>query len=272
MAWPWLDDAERLRSAATVEARLADAAIDSVSVIWAAGRSGMGSDEAQMQQETTLFSEVLSLAERHAASHNRDTHVHLMSSAGGLFEGRRHVDNETVPRPARPYGLGKLRQENLLLEAAARTRHLTAHIYRPSTVYGFHAGARMGLIPVLVLNALAGRTSVIAGRYDTIRDYVAADDIGRFVASEITDPSAAGTTPMLLASGRPAPIGEIVAEIEQILGTRLLLRYDPRPSNGVHMSYRKSAIPAKLAPTDFRTGICRVALKARAHAFYIPRL
>jgi hypothetical protein len=77
----------------------------------------------------------------------------------------------------------------------------------------------------------------------------------------------AAATPFLLASGRPAPLGEIVAETESLLGTRLYLRYDPRPSNSANMSFRPSAIPAELKPVDIRSGIRRVAQAVRSHAF-----
>jgi UDP-glucose 4-epimerase len=267
--WPWDEAAGRKLSAQAVEQDLAAARPALVSLVWAAGRSGMGSDDAFMRTETNLVAEVLDLAGRLADSVGT-VHVHLVSSAGGLFDGTCHVGTDSVPNPTRPYGVWKLKQEALLADAAARTPGLRVHVYRPSTVYGFRPGARRGLIPVLVMNGLAGRTSVIAGRADTIRDYVAADDVGRFIAGRILSEAEPTGQPMLLASGRPAPIGEIVAETEQVLGLRLLLRYEPHPSNGGNMSFRRSAIPAELAPVDIRSGIRRVAQTVRTHAFQLP--
>lgn len=267
--WPWDDAARRSLCAQAIEGELSAARPALVSVVWAAGRSGMGSDDDAMRTETSIVAEVLGLAER-LVDTTGAVHVHQVSSAGGLFDGTCHVGRDSVAIPTRPYGVWKLQQEVLLADAAARTPGLRPHVYRPSTVYGFRPGARRGLIPVLVINGLAGRTSVIAGRADTVRDYIGADVVGRFIAGRVLCEAEPTGHPMLLASGRPAPIGEIVAEIEQVLGVRLLLRYEPHPSNGGNMSFRRSAIPAELAPVDIRSGIRRVAQTVKTHAFQLP--
>lgn len=269
--WPWADAERRRQSAAALRSALPpeqQAVISPalISMVWAAGRSGMGSTEDDMRRETALVAEIVTLASELAAS-GAEVHVHLISSAGGLFDGRCHVGTDTVPTPVRPYGIGKLEQERLLLKAAADVPALHPHIYRPTTVYGFQAGARMGLIPVLILNGLAGRTSTIVGRADTIRDYIATEDVARFIADRVLRLAEPGPLPFLLASGRPAPLGEIVAETEALLGTRLHLRYDPRPSNSANMSFRPSALPPGLQPVDIRSGIRRVAQTVRSHAF-----
>lgn len=265
--WPWADADGRRRSADELRAALAATPPAAVSLVWAAGRSGMGSSTEDMHRETALVAEIVDLARALASPQGPAVHLHLISSAGGLFDGHTHVGAETEPAPQRPYGIGKLAQERLLASAAAATPGLSAHIYRPATVYGFQAGGRMGLIPVLILNGLSGRTSTIIGRADTIRDYVAAEDVARFLADRVQQLAPAAATPFLLASGRPAPLGEIVAETESLLGTRLYLRYDPRPSNSANMSFRPSAIPAELKPVDIRSGIRRVAQAVRSHAF-----
>jgi UDP-glucose 4-epimerase len=267
LSWPWGDAQARLQTAGSLQAQLLSQGPAAISLVWAAGRSGMGSTEADMQRETALVGELVDLARAFATRDGLPVHVHLISSAGGLFDGRTHVGADTVPTPERPYGLGKLAQEQMLTDAAAAAPGLSAHIYRPTTVYGFQAGARMGLIPVLILNGLAGRTSTIIGRADTIRDYVATEDVARFLAGRVLQLAPPPPAPLLLASGRPAPLGEIVAETESLLGTRLYLRYDPRPSNSANMSFRPSAIPAGLQPVDIRSGIRRVAQAVRAHAF-----
>lgn len=266
LPWPWADTEGRRRAADALRASLAAGRPAAISLIWAAGRSGMASSTDDMARETRLVGELLDLAGA-LASADTPVHVHLISSAGGLYDGHTHVGADTRPAPERPYGQGKLGQEELLAAAAAATPGLSAHIYRPTTVYGFQAGARMGLIPVLILNGLSGRTSTIIGRADTIRDYVATEDVARFIASRVQQLAPSSPTPFLLASGRPAPLGEIVAETESLLGTRLYLRYDPRPSNSANMSFRPSACPPDLRPVDIRSGIRRVAQAVRCHAF-----
>lgn len=267
--WPWADADGRHRTAIQIQQSLGATTPAAISLIWAAGRSGMGSSTDDMARETALVTELLDMAVTLATA-GTPVHVHLISSAGGLFDGHTHVGADTAPAPERPYGQGKQAQEQLLAAAAAATPALHAHVYRPTTVYGFQAGARMGLIPVLILNGLAGRTSTIIGRADTLRDYVATEDVARFLADRVQQLAPASASPFLLASGRPAPLGEIVAETERLLGTRLYLRYDPRPSNSANMSFRPSAIPPELRPVDIRTGIRRVAQAVRTHAFGLP--
>lgn len=265
--WPWADADGRRRTATQLRQSLGADRPAAVSLIWAAGRSGMGSTTEDMARETALVGELICLASVLASTGDTPVHMHLISSAGGLFDGHTHVGADTSPAPERPYGHGKLAQEQLLAAAAAAHPGLSAHVYRPTTVYGFQAGARMGLIPVLILNGLAGRTSTIIGRADTLRDYVATEDVARFLGGRVQQLAPPPSAPLLLASGRPAPLGEIVAETERLLGTRLYLRYDPRPSNSANMSFRPSAIPADLRPVDIRSGIRRVAQAVRTHAF-----
>jgi UDP-glucose 4-epimerase len=265
--WPWADANGRCRMATLLHQSLDADCPAAVSLIWAAGRSGMGSTTEDMARETALVVELIEFATALASSSDAAVHMHLISSAGGLFDGHTHVGSDTQATPERPYGHGKLAQEQLLAAAAAAHPGLSTHVYRPTTVYGFQAGARMGLIPVLILNGLAGRTSTIIGRADTIRDYVATEDVARFVGGRVQQLASAPPSALLLASGRPTPLGEIVAETESLLGTRLYLRYDPRPSNSANMSFRPSATPTDLRPVDLRSGIRRVAQAVRTHAY-----
>src|ERR1700686_3561267 len=87
-----------------------------LSVLWTAGRAGFLSNDAETALELQSFSEVLAMAERLAGG-VPPTSFHLVSSAGGLFEGQRHVTLQSPPRPRRPYGYLKLRQEELLQAA-----------------------------------------------------------------------------------------------------------------------------------------------------------
>lgn len=237
-------------------------------VIWAAGRSGFASDSAQMQLETELFSEVLDLARTLEARFSDAQHVrHLFSSAGGLFEGQNFITATSQPNPLRPYGEGKLAQEALL---QAGVRHTRCRIYRPSSVYGASPGARLGLIGTLILNGLAGRTTSIFGRPDTLRDYVFADDIGRFVQQQISAPEPDPTKTFVLASGRPSPMFEIIARVEDILQSPLLLRYDTKPTNALHMSFRPATQPPGWRQTAQDTGIRLTEQRLRAAVLSNP--
>jgi UDP-glucose 4-epimerase len=222
-----------------------------------------------MARETGLLAEVLDLsgALRTRAPDARHA-VHLLSSAGGLFEGQTFCDAASLPAPLRPYGAGKLRQEALARALAPGTR---VEIYRPSSVYGVSRSGRVGLVTALIGNALRGATTRIVGHAGTLRDYVHAEDVGRFLAARVAAAEAPGPPAIhLLARGRPAAMTEVIAHVERALDARLRLQFDPAPGNARDMSFRPSALPAGWSQVDLGTGIAQVARRLRqdwaAHA------
>jgi UDP-glucose 4-epimerase len=226
-------------------------------IVWAAGKSGFGSKPKEADDELAAFCDVLSLTER-LRSHisNANMVFHHMSSAGGLFEGQRHVERGSIPTPQRPYGVAKLQQE-LLLET--RCQGVEKLIYRPSSVYGFAGnGVRLGLINALLQNMTRSNVSNIYGDADTIRDYILASDIGRFVAQRLTQQSR-GSDIFLLASGRPSSMLEIIKKVELASGRKLYLHFNAISSNSSHMSFGPNALPCGWHPTDLTTGIRETA-------------
>jgi UDP-glucose 4-epimerase len=143
--------------------------------------------------------------------------------------------------------------------AAQLAAGIIPYIYRPSSVYGFSGpGGRAGLVTTLIQNAMRYNPSRIFGRFDTIRDYVLAGDIGEFAAQRMDQP-AKQPEHFLLASGRPTSMYEVINTVSKVMGRRLYLKLDTEPSNASHISYRKSAFPTGWLPTDLETGIKRVA-------------
>jgi UDP-glucose 4-epimerase len=232
-------------------------------MVWAGGAGGFASDAAAMTRETALLGEILRFMEvLWEAAPGAARAAHAMSSAGGLFEGVTQVGADTPPAPRRAYGEGKLAQEEML---GALDPSVDARLYRPSSVYGFAGSARVGLVTALIGDALSGRTTRIVGNPSTLRDYVAAGDIGRFVAARLRAPGPRPARPYLLARGRSASMVEVIGHVEAALGLRLRLRYDPRPSNALDMSFRPSALPPGWAQRDLRTGVALTAMRMREH-------
>lgn len=228
-----------------------------VDVVWAAGRAGFGATMEELEPEIEAL--------RHIAEWSRalpsrlpatSLAFHLVSSAGGLFEGQRFVDSDAAPRPLRPYGVAKLRQEHIVQSLRA---DFPAHIYRPSSVYGFSGiGGRSGLLSVLIENAIKHSGSRIFGSLDTVRDYVFSTDVGRFIARRVEWP-VEGSQTYLLASGKPSSVSEIITMASRVVGRPLHLKLDLQPSNASHISYRASALPDDWQPIDLETGIRLVA-------------
>ena len=181
-----------------------------LSVVWTAGRAGFHSGDAETAAELQSFGEVLAMSERLAREYPQMS-FHLVSSAGGLFEGQRHVTSQSRPRPRRPYGHLKLRQEELLQAGTLLTRR----IYRVTTAYGYaRPRFRAGLVTTLILHGLLRTVTTITGMMDTLRDFVFAGDVGRFIAERLVGDAYDSAGVVLLARGPaqfcprgPAPCG-----------------------------------------------------------------
>jgi nucleoside-diphosphate-sugar epimerase len=228
-------------------------------LIWAAGRSGFDASDQQVAAEMTAYSEIVSFAARLQVSLPDAHHAfHLLSSAGGLFNGQRNVGRSSVPSATNPYGRAKLEQETQLHLALPNIQRL---VYRPSSVYGFSGpGTRLGLVSALIHNSIRHQTSRIFGNPHTIRDYVLNSDIGKFIRARLDDPDRRPET-YLLVSGKPTTIFEALQKISQVMGRRVYCRFENVRSNAADISFSPAALPRSWQPTDIKTGI---QLTARA--------
>ena len=257
--YDWRDPEERGRHWAAIRDSLPSTG--RIALVWTAGQGGFGSSAAEMAQETALVGELVKRAQELSLS-ARPVDFHLMSSAGGLFENQTHCDRNSTPAPLRPYGVGKLHQEQLLRQAAGLDR---CRIYRPSSVYGITRSRRVGLITALISNALRGRTTRIFGNPNTLRDYVLVEDIGNYLAQKILKPDhGPAVETLLLANGRSASIFEVIERIRERTDRPLLLQFDPHPANVSNMSFLPSALPTDWQATSLASGIARIATSLRS--------
>jgi nucleoside-diphosphate-sugar epimerase len=260
LPWRWHDASAHEAVAlerATSKALKANPGAD-LAVIWAAGRSGFASDAEIMAREAAALETVLASGRRVlAAAPGRQGSLHHVSSAGGLFEGQTACGPDAIPRPLRPYGSGKLVQEEMVTTALDFVRR---RIYRPSSVYGHVRGGRRGLIPVLMTAALRRVPARIVGELSTQRDYLHASDVGRYVAAMVLAPGPASLDISLLAQGRPASIFEILQLVEARIGLPLQLELDAMPDNARDTTFLRTALPSGFQPMPLTEGIARTAL------------
>ncbi len=259
MPWSWsslgINEAEDIEAAA--KAILTADTDAHFATIWSAGSSGFGTDKVGMNAELAAFEAVLTLSKKigRFVPDNQRSFIHT-SSAGGLFEGQIACGKMAQPAPLRPYGEGKLAQEQLVEHDESLGQR---YVLRPSSVYGYAASARRGLLAVLAAAALKRHTATIMGALTTQRDYIYAPDIGRFVANLVMNvvecPAAPKVQSMLLASGRPATIFEIINIIENRLDRPLLVKIDPKPDNARHNTFLTSALPTGFRPTSLHEGV-----------------
>ena len=219
--------------------------------VWAAGSGGFSLTPRESASEHMAFRLVLRAAEADAMNRSFKAPFHLVSSAGGLYEGQRLIKRDTAPQPLREYGRLKLAQEADLLQCAA----LTSRIYRPTSVYGpISESGRQGLIPTLVSNGLSQTLTILVGDRQTLRDYVLVEDIGRFISGSIQNPTSGAVDPMILASGRPVTLDEIVSSVEQQLRRRVFVAVGP-PTNAQNITFHSDSSPPGFEATDLQTGI-----------------
>jgi UDP-glucose 4-epimerase len=226
-----------------------------INVVWSAGRGGFDLTAAAFADELASFRRVTDLAAALARRADARVAFHMLSSAGGLFEGQTGVAADSAPAPRRLYGSLKLAQEEHL---ASHPGEFERHVYRPSTVYGF-AGfeKRMGLIVRLIWDKIGNRVTEIFGSLQTTRDYLLVSDAARFIAARMADAPAGrrDCRTWILASGKPTTINEVIRVIDRVVPGRSYLLLRPTKANCDHNSFRPAALPPGLTPTDLETGI-----------------
>lgn len=234
-----------------------------LTLLWSAGTAGFDALASKTRLEMAIFQDGLDLA-RFAVRMLRPAkfEFHLISSAGGLFEGQRTVGKRSVPSPVRPYGEMKLSQERLL---RAEFDSRQAVVYRPSSVYGpMRQKKHQGLINNLISDALAGRESVLESRVMALRDYVCAFDIGDFIGKRIRSgigPDTPGQADFLV-SAKCSSIFEVVHKIERVLHTKLRYRFDPGFGNSRNITFSDELLPPGWRPAALDVGIRRFMVGA----------
>lgn len=231
-----------------------------IDVVWAAGKAGFGGSRDVFESEQESFNSVLELIHGNDLSDYALVRLHLISSAGGLFEGQRKVDGSSVINPLRPYGEAKVRIED---EVKKLNSSIVSHIYRPSSVYGYAGmNGRAGLVVAILNSVLRNTTARIYAQPDTLRDYVYVSDIGRFVAQTIafrTGPSQIH----FLASGKPTSTLEVIKLIERVMQRRISVQFELTADNTEPNTFQAAARPDHWNPTTLEVGVNITALKIR---------
>lgn len=264
----WTDAALQEQQLQALEARVAAGLEEDgktlLKVLWSAGRAGFPATEAETAVELESFRAVLGMTERLALRFpGARTGLYLLSSAGGLFEGQRHVDQDSRPEPRRPYGMLKLRQEELLLASAVP---MTKRIYRPTSVYGYlRPHQRVGLISTLILNGLRHQVSTITAWMSTLRDFVFVEDIARFISRLLLEDEAEGeVSTAVLAHAKPFSIFEIEKMVETVLGRKIYVSYSLEPSNREDITFSYAVVPPGWQSSDLGSNISRIYKEAVA--------
>lgn len=254
----WTDSRQQAQAFEAIETAChhPSSAPEKLAVVWSAGQADFYSDAEETRSELQTF---MTATEQLAALRHKLRpavfEFHLVSSAGGLFEGQTTVGPGSIPKARRPYGQLKLEQEQTLVRTF-EPGQLAFH--RPSSVYGpASRSVRKGLINNLVQNGRAGKTTVLDARLMALRDYVFAEDVGRYIARSIWTGATfrSENREHFLVSGRSASIYEVVRKIGRILNLDLRVRYDQDFGNHSNITFSRQVLPSNWKPTPLEIGI-----------------
>jgi UDP-glucose 4-epimerase len=215
-------------------------------VVWAAGESVVASSGEDTIAEFDALDALLDALD--GAPPAGDGAFFLTSSAGGVFAGSENppFDVDTDPNPISPYGLLKLRQERLV--AQRLTGRVPVVIGRFSNLYGpgQKTGKPQGLIPQLCLAIVRRKPLNLYVSMDTVRDYLFVDDAAA-MAWAVTLRALTDRTPqprtVLLGSGQPTTIAEVVATVQGVAHRRVPLAIGTDPSSS------RQAVDLRIVPT-----------------------
>lgn len=225
-------------------------------VIWSAGKAGFYANQKEIKQELDEFKSHLNFISQAAYSTGITINFTLFSSAGGLFEGQRLIETNTIPDPQRFYGNLKLNMEKALESYSFNL----VRIVRLTSVFGYILpNQRRGLIPTLIENGLKRRITSISGTFDTLRDYIFVEDIASFIIQDFSSKTMRPEGKIVhLSSEKPSSIGEIIHSVEKILKRKLFLQWNPKPTNPAHISYRSQSISDKFKMTPLPVAISKI--------------
>ncbi|MFZ4535406.1 NAD-dependent epimerase/dehydratase family protein [Propionivibrio sp.] len=190
-------------------------------IYWAAGVGTMGSTEEALAPETRALTLIIKLLEAEPRLMAAPGAIAFASSAGAIYAGSSDdiITENTDAEPTTAYAREKLRQEELVRSFALANDGTTALIARISTLYGLGqaTGKQQGLLSHIARSILRNKPVQIYVPYDTIRDYISADDAA---ASMVTTLRTTNERPHVLlkiiASEHPVTIAEIVSIFKRI--------------------------------------------------------
>jgi UDP-glucose 4-epimerase len=190
-------------------------------IYWAAGVGTMSSTEEELVLETRVLLKLLNLVESQPELVNTTGCFAFASSAGAIYAGSADdiITENTTIAPTTAYAHEKLRQENLLSSFANTNSMVTVFLARITTLYGpgQASGKRQGLLAEIARRILRNQPIKIYVPFDTIRDYIYADDgAAKIITATHAISGKKGIFIKIIASEQPTTIAEIISIFKRI--------------------------------------------------------
>lgn len=190
-------------------------AADRWEIYWAAGVGTMSSPADALACETRALALMLQRLEADPHLMAASGALVFASSAGAIYAGASDdiITENTPPAPTTAYAREKLRQEALVRSFALANGAVSALIARISTLYGpgQASGKQQGLLAHIARSILRNQPIQIYVPYDTIRDYIAADDVAAALAALRAARDKPRVLTKIIASEHPTTIAEILS-------------------------------------------------------------
>lgn len=190
-------------------------------IYWAAGVGTMSSTAEELKTESRILSRLLSLIESEQGLIIKGGCFTFASSAGAIYAGTTDaiIDENTPVAPTTAYAREKILQESLISAFVLHNPTMTALIARISTLYGpgQAIGKQQGLLALIARRILRNQPIQIYVPFDTIRDYIFADDAATSItATSNTISGKPGVFTKIIASEQPTTIAEIISTYRRI--------------------------------------------------------
>lgn len=190
-------------------------------VYWAAGVGTMSSSADCLSPETKALALLLHLLGADPSLKARAGTIAFASSAGAIYAGSEDeiVTEDSLSAPTTAYAVEKLRQEGLVRDFTAENRNTSALLARISTLYGTGqaCGKKQGLLGHIARSMIRNQPVQIYVPYDTIRDYIDAEDAAATMISATRITRDTGQAVIkIIASECPVTIAEIVSIFKRL--------------------------------------------------------
>ena len=240
-------------------------------IYWAAGIGTMGSSAAELANETLAWQELLGLIKTNDVLGAFPGRIALASSAGAIYAGLQVdvIDETCTEAPTTPYAQAKLEQERLLRNLSTHGRPVATFTARISTLYGpgQASGKRQGLITHMARSIVRNRPIQIFVPFDTVRDYITADDAAAVIVDVLRSRSGPGGVMGIVASERPTSIAEIVATFHRVARRPPLIATSASKLSALYLrrvQYRSSlTLPRRTSLTGLPIGVAQVLAAER---------
>jgi UDP-glucose 4-epimerase len=190
-------------------------------IYWAAGIGTMSSSAESIAPETQAVSVLMNLLQSAPPLLARPGFILFASSAGAIYAGSSDdvITEASSQAPTTAYAYEKIKQEDLVRRFVLDNPSTAAVIARISTLYGpgQSAGKRQGLLSHVARSIIRNQPIQIYVPYDTIRDYIDADDAAEIMVDALRS---TGQKPRVLtkivASECPVTIAEIIGVFKRV--------------------------------------------------------